>query len=308
MFAPLKTFRRWHRKVNLKQKRHAVASALAASAVTPLVQARGHQINSIPSLPLVVDNNVEGLEKTKDVVAFLKRIGGFEDVQRVLDNSSTRPGVGKRRYHATKVRRGPLFIYSNENSNLIKAVRNLPGVDICNVNRLNLKLLAPGGHLGRFIIYTESAFKALDGIFGNYEGQQASKSGFNLHRTVVTNPDIARIINSNEIQSALRNKKANTTRKINKLNPYKNTGAMEEINPYRINVARMEKQANESNKKKRSDAIAAKRSLRGNLSKEDRAAEKLRKKNSKAYMAAVQKHLEDAYPQKVQEEDGEEDN
>jgi len=37
MFAPLKTWRRWHRKVNLKQKRHAVASALAASSITPLV-------------------------------------------------------------------------------------------------------------------------------------------------------------------------------------------------------------------------------------------------------------------------------
>ena len=43
MFAPLKTWRRWHRKVNLRQKRHAVASALAASALVPLVLARGIQ-------------------------------------------------------------------------------------------------------------------------------------------------------------------------------------------------------------------------------------------------------------------------
>ena len=42
MFAPIKTWRRWHRKVNLKQKRHAAASAIAASAITPLVQARGN--------------------------------------------------------------------------------------------------------------------------------------------------------------------------------------------------------------------------------------------------------------------------
>jgi len=43
MFAPLKTYRRWHRKVNVNQRRHAVAAALAASALNPLVLARGHR-------------------------------------------------------------------------------------------------------------------------------------------------------------------------------------------------------------------------------------------------------------------------
>ena len=37
MFAPLKVWRKWQRKVNTKQKRNAVASALAASACAPLV-------------------------------------------------------------------------------------------------------------------------------------------------------------------------------------------------------------------------------------------------------------------------------
>jgi len=44
MYASLKTWRRWHRKINQKQKRHVVASALAASAVAPLVLARGHRV------------------------------------------------------------------------------------------------------------------------------------------------------------------------------------------------------------------------------------------------------------------------
>jgi len=51
MFAPLKTWRRWHRKINLTQKRHAVASALASSAVTPLVLARGHRVKKCPNSP-----------------------------------------------------------------------------------------------------------------------------------------------------------------------------------------------------------------------------------------------------------------
>jgi large subunit ribosomal protein L4e len=44
MFAPLKIWRKWHAKCNLTMRRHAVASALAASACTPLVMARGHKV------------------------------------------------------------------------------------------------------------------------------------------------------------------------------------------------------------------------------------------------------------------------
>jgi ribosomal protein L4 len=44
MFAPTKVWRRWHRKINLNQKRYAVVSALAASALPSLVMARGHRI------------------------------------------------------------------------------------------------------------------------------------------------------------------------------------------------------------------------------------------------------------------------
>lgn len=36
------------------------------------------------------------------------------------------------------LRKGPLFVYSNDNVNLLKAVRNIPGVEVCNVSRLNL--------------------------------------------------------------------------------------------------------------------------------------------------------------------------
>ena len=47
MFAPTKVWRKWHRKINITQKRHAVASALAASALPSLVMARGHRIGQV---------------------------------------------------------------------------------------------------------------------------------------------------------------------------------------------------------------------------------------------------------------------
>lgn len=47
MFAPTKVWRRWHRKINVNQRRYAAVSALAASALPALVMARGHAIDEV---------------------------------------------------------------------------------------------------------------------------------------------------------------------------------------------------------------------------------------------------------------------
>jgi large subunit ribosomal protein L4e len=295
MFAPLKTWRRWHRKVNLKQKRHAVASALAASAITPLVIARGHRVSSVANLPLVVDDKVEGIEKTRDALAFLKRVGALEDVERVADAKALRPGKGKLRNKRFKVRRGPLVVYHNENANLIKAVRNVPGVDICNVHRLNLKQLAPGGHLGRFIIWTESAFKALNKIFGTHRIPGQEKGGYKLHRTVLENADIARIINSNEVQSVVRHAREQSVHHVPKRNPLRCDDAMEQLNPYNSVLRRMERESQDHNRKKRQEALAQKRGLSKSMTKEQKTQHNARKKASKNWINNVVKKLDDAY-------------
>jgi large subunit ribosomal protein L4e len=97
MFAPLKTWRRWHRKVNLKQKRHAIVSALAASCWVPLVLSRGHRIDDVPELPLVLDDKIESTEKTRDIIALLKRFKAFEDADKVARTKRIRAGIGKLR-------------------------------------------------------------------------------------------------------------------------------------------------------------------------------------------------------------------
>ena len=68
------------------------------------------------------------------------------------------------------------------------------------MDRLNLLQLAPGGHLGRFIVWTQSAFEKLDTIFGSTETASAVKKGYKLPRPCMANSDLARLINSDEIQ------------------------------------------------------------------------------------------------------------
>lgn len=230
MFAPLKTWRRWHRKINVNQKRHAVASALAASAVAPLVVARGHHVDHVPELPLVVDSL--NVDSTKALLGALENVGVSDDLRRVRTSKSTRRGFNKMRYSRFTSARGPLIVYGDENPNLRRTARNLPGIDVCNVHRLNLLQLAPGGHLGRFIIFTKDAFNHLNKVFGTYREKGIEKSGYQLNRSMMACADLARIINSDSIQQKLRAVRQNRTiRRTTRHNPLKNKTAMQRLNP-----------------------------------------------------------------------------
>jgi len=110
----------------------------------------------------------------------LKRAGAFDDVAKVTDTKTNRAGKGKMRTRRYNLRKGPLIIYGNENAGLVRAVRNIPGVEICNVNRMNLLQLAPGGQLGRFIIWTRSAFTQLNNIFGSHRAAGTQKGGYHM--------------------------------------------------------------------------------------------------------------------------------
>lgn len=68
MFAPIKVWRKWHHRINKNQRRAATCSALAASALPALVMARGHRIDTVAEVPLVVANDIESVSKTKDAV------------------------------------------------------------------------------------------------------------------------------------------------------------------------------------------------------------------------------------------------
>ncbi|KAE9590942.1 hypothetical protein Lal_00023484 [Lupinus albus] len=239
MFAPTRIWRRWHRKVNINQKRYAIVSAIAASAIPSLVQARGHKIETVPELPLVVSDTVEGVEKSKEAIKVLKEIGAFSDAEKAKDSRGIRPGKGKMRNRRYISRKGPLIVYGTEGAKAVKAFRNIPGVELANVERLNLLKLAPGGHLGRFVVWTKSAFEKLDSIYGTFEKGSEKKNGYILPRSKLVNADLARIINSDEVQSVVKPIKKEVKRSGIKKNPLKNLNVMLKLNPYAKTAKRM---------------------------------------------------------------------
>jgi len=230
MFCPTKTWRRWHRRVNVKQKRHAVVSALASSTLPPLVMARGHKIGEVAELPLVVSDGAEALTKTKAALELLKELGCSEELKKVTDSKKVRSGKGKMRNRRYTMRRGPLVIYK-EDGGIVRALRNIPGVETASVDSLNLLQLAPGGNFGRFVIWTEGAFKKLNEIYGTLKCGAPAKKGYRLPRAMMENADVARIINSDEVQSVLRPKLEAPKKYGAKKNPLKNKMVMARLNP-----------------------------------------------------------------------------
>lgn len=226
--------------LQVPSRRFAVASAIAASAVPALLLARGHRISTVPEVPLVISSSAfEGaaLIKTSAAAALLKAVGAGPDIVKVQKSRKLRAGKGKLRGRRHRQRRGPLVIYNPETDGkeLVRAFRNIPGVDSSSVYAMNLLQLAPGGHLGRFVIWTSSAFEALDKIYGSTTEPSALKKDYLLPTNIVDNADITRLINSSEIQSVLREPKGYATTKrtgVQKKNPLRNRQVLLRLNPY----------------------------------------------------------------------------
>merc|ERR1719399_2818498 len=268
MFAPLKIWRKWHQRCNVTQRRHAVASALAASACTPLVMARGHKVDTVPELPLVLETKDTN---TKSLLSTLNKLGAGADLAKVRKSKQIRQGTGKYRNSRYVMRKGPLIIYGDASANVRQAARNLPGVDLCHVSRLNILQLAPGGHLGRFCVFTEDAFRALNNQYGTNKAECTERSGYHINRHVMNCADLSRIINSDQVQSKLRAQRTSVrAHNKTKANPLKNKAMMLRLNPFAKKRAELIAKREADRHAGRAAALKAKRSKAGRASKHTR--------------------------------------
>ena len=147
--------------INRKERKIAKFSSIALTSSKEAVKARGHKVPDEITLPVVVEDGIESIRKTKDAVEFLESIGLYDDVQRAKDGTKVRAGRGKmrgRRYRTPK----SVLIVGNNYDNL-RAFKSLPGVDIATSSSMSIRKLAPGGVAGRLTIFTESSLKLLDG-------------------------------------------------------------------------------------------------------------------------------------------------
>jgi len=155
---PPKAEKDFSKKINVKERRKAIRSALAATLNIELIKKRNHQIPI--EFPFIIDDKIETMAKTKDVKEILNKLG-FEKELKRCEKKKVRAGKGKTRGRKYRKKTGPLIVVS-KNCKLMKSAINLPGVDIVDIKNINTELLAPGTHAGRLTLYTESAIIKLE--------------------------------------------------------------------------------------------------------------------------------------------------
>lgn len=144
-------------RINKKEKKSALESAIAATINKDLVKKR---FVFEKNLPIIIEDKFEEIKKTSDVTKILAKIGVGEDLENAKNKRRKRSGKGKARGRKIKQKKSALII-TGKNSSVLKASRNLPGVDAVTVKSLNVDLIAPGGEAGRLVVWTKSAIQAL---------------------------------------------------------------------------------------------------------------------------------------------------
>ncbi len=152
---PPKSEKVLERKINVKENRKAIRSALAATVHKNLVEKRGHKLPA--EYPFIVDSSFEQINKTSEIERALVTLGFADELARGAQKK-VRAGLGKRRGRRYQRKKSVLFVVSGD-CPLLKSARNLEGVEVVEVNALNVGLLAPGAMPGRVTLWSE---KALD--------------------------------------------------------------------------------------------------------------------------------------------------
>ncbi|MCW4028176.1 MAG: 50S ribosomal protein L4 [Candidatus Bathyarchaeota archaeon] len=148
-----------------KEAKLALTSAIAATAQKETVALRGHKIDKVVALPLVVADAFAALTKAKEVEDAFANLGLSDDVTRVKDSRNIRAGKGKHRGRKMKQAVGPLIVVADDTP-LVNAASNVPGVEVTTVSNLNTEMLAPGTHPGRLTVWTNGAIEKLNTLYG----------------------------------------------------------------------------------------------------------------------------------------------
>ncbi len=156
---PPKSYKDYSQKINVKEKRKAIRSAISATVNKDVVTARGHIVPE--NYPFAIDNDFEKITKTADLKKVLETIG-FKDELLRTSKRKIRAGRATMRGRRYRTGKGPLIIVSSEKSPLFKTASNVPGVEVACIKTLNVMYLAPGAVPGRVTLWSKSAIEMLN--------------------------------------------------------------------------------------------------------------------------------------------------
>jgi large subunit ribosomal protein L4e len=158
MAHPPKAEKDWSKKINKKENAKAIRSALSATVIKAMVQARGHNVPD--NYPFIIESKIESLDKTKKVKEALIKLGFEAELERI-SQKTVRAGKGKMRGRKYKKKTGLLIVVADSKCALKTSAGGMQGITVSNVKDLNVEVLAPGARPGRITIFTDSAIEML---------------------------------------------------------------------------------------------------------------------------------------------------
>jgi len=164
---PPKVEKVWIKGMNKKEHMKALASAVSATSHKDYVVTRGHMAEGIKHIPLVIENEIEHVEKLKQIDGILRTLGLESEMERASEKK-VRHGKGTKRGRRYK-RKKSLLIVVSDYKGIEKAAANIPGVDVVRMADLRVSHLAPGGMPGRLTLWTEGALEKLEGMLTGQE-------------------------------------------------------------------------------------------------------------------------------------------
>ena len=151
-----------YKKINKKENKLALCSAIAATTSKELIERRGHKIDGIELFPIVVEDDIESISNTRKMINVLNNLNIIQDVKR-LENRKRRSGKVVLRGRASKIGKSVLFVVSNSEK-ISKACSGIPGVDSCSAKDLSVLNLAPGGTVIRLTVFSKKAIEEISQI------------------------------------------------------------------------------------------------------------------------------------------------
>jgi large subunit ribosomal protein L4e len=148
----------WDEKINAKERRLAVASAIAQTGKVEAVKARGHRVDDKLVLPMIIADDIVTSAKTTELADILGKLGLAGDLERAKSGVHVRAGIGKLRGRRYRTPRSVLLVTADGNA---PGAANLAGVDVVAARNLSAEDLAPGGDAGRLTVYTQTALANL---------------------------------------------------------------------------------------------------------------------------------------------------
>ncbi len=158
---PPKAEKKWAEKINDTERKKAIRTLLTAAMDKGVVKERGHKVPD--NYPFILDKSVEEIKKTSQIKKLLIELGLEKELQRV-NKTKIRAGKGKMRGRKLKVKKGPLIVVAGK-CPLMKAARNIRGVEVVEAKRLSAEVLAPGIKSdiksARMTLFTQPAIEIL---------------------------------------------------------------------------------------------------------------------------------------------------